>query len=119
MMCLPESPRYLLYKGKTDAARRALSRLTSRPADSLEVDAECTEITLALEAERALGSTSYIDCFRNTENKNGLRTWTGILLQAWQQLTGINFIFYYGTTFFKSAGIHNPFISEYFFLRFA
>ncbi|KAK0521093.1 Plasma membrane low glucose sensor [Tilletia horrida] len=28
---------------------------------------------------------------------------TGIFLQAWQQLTGINFIFYYGTKFFKVA----------------
>src|SRR5882762_3999040 len=28
----------------------------------------------------------------------------------WQQLTGINFIFYYGTTFFQNAGISNPFL---------
>jgi hypothetical protein len=29
-------------------------------------------------------------------------------------LTGINFIFYYGTTFFKASGISNPFlISEW------
>jgi SP family sugar:H+ symporter-like MFS transporter len=27
-----------------------------------------------------------------------------------QQLTGINFIFYYGTTFFQRSGISNPFI---------
>jgi len=38
------------------------------------------------------------------------RTLTGIFLQAWQQLTGINFIFYFGTTFFTNAGIHNPFL---------
>jgi sugar porter (SP) family MFS transporter len=35
---------------------------------------------------------------------------TGIFLQAWQQLTGINFIFYYGTTFFKNSGITDPFL---------
>jgi sugar porter (SP) family MFS transporter len=110
MMLLPESPRYLLHKGREDKARHALGRLTNRPADSPEVDAECTEITLALEEERAIGSGSYADCFKNTSLKNGLRTWTGIMLQGWQQLTGINFIFYYGTTFFQSAGISNPFI---------
>ncbi|KAF9515074.1 hypothetical protein BS47DRAFT_1391822 [Hydnum rufescens UP504] len=110
MALLPESPRYLLYKDRVPAARMALSRLLSRPADSPEVDAEVAEITLALEAERALGSNSYLDCFRNTPNRNGLRTWTGIMLQVCQQFTGINFIFYYGTTFFKSAGISNPFI---------
>ena len=27
-----------------------------------------------------------------------------------QQLTGINFIFYFGTTFFTNAGIHNPYL---------
>ena len=35
---------------------------------------------------------------------------TGIFIQMWQQLTGINFIFYYGTTFFKNSGISNAFI---------
>jgi MFS family permease len=29
---------------------------------------------------------------------------------SWQQLTGINFIFYYGTTFFKHSGITDPFM---------
>jgi SP family sugar:H+ symporter-like MFS transporter len=31
-------------------------------------------------------------------------------LCRWQQLTGINFIFYYGTTFFNHSGIQNPFV---------
>ncbi|KAG8711573.1 hypothetical protein FRC08_015736 [Ceratobasidium sp. 394] len=35
---------------------------------------------------------------------------TGIFLQAWQQLTAINFIFYYGATFFVRSGIRNPFL---------
>ncbi|KAK7053785.1 putative glucose transporter rco-3 [Favolaschia claudopus] len=108
MLLLPESPRYLLHKGHVDRARRAMGRLTSRPADSVEVEAECTEITLALEDEKAHGSGSYADCFKNNRSKNGLRTWTGIALQAWQQLTGINFIFYFGTSFFQQAGITSP-----------
>ncbi|KAF7354670.1 putative glucose transporter rco-3 [Mycena sanguinolenta] len=63
-------------------ARRALGRLTNRSADSPQVEAECREITLALEEERKIGSGSYADCFKNTEMKNGLRTWTGIMLQG-------------------------------------
>ncbi|KAG5336008.1 hypothetical protein C0989_012316 [Termitomyces sp. Mn162] len=110
MLVLPESPRFLLKKGREAAGKSALGRLLTRPVDSPEVTAEFDEIMAALEADRQLGSGSYADCFRNTDGKNGLRTWTGILLQGWQQLTGINFIFYYGTTFFKSAGIKNPFI---------
>ena len=111
MVFLPESPRYLLFKGKKDAAKRSLGRLMTLPPDSPEVEAEATEIQLALDAERAIGANSYWDCFKpGTANRNAARTWTGIWMQAWQQLTGINFIFYYGTTFFKTAGITNAFI---------
>lgn len=46
MMLLPESPRYLLYRENIPAARKALSRLMSRPEDSPEVDAEVSEISL-------------------------------------------------------------------------
>jgi SP family sugar:H+ symporter-like MFS transporter len=71
------------------------------------------EIQLALDEERSVGANSYWDCFKpGTPNRNALRTWTGISMQAWQQLTGINFIFYYGTTFFKTAGIKNAFVIQ-------
>jgi len=111
-MLLPESPRYLLLKGRESAARVSLGRLLTRPADSPEVEAERLEIMTALQAEEQIGTATYRDCFRSTENRNGFRTWTGILLQGWQQLTGINFIFYYGTTFFMQAGITNSFIIQ-------
>ncbi|CAK5261934.1 unnamed protein product [Mycena citricolor] len=110
MAMLPESPRYLMYKNRVPEARKSMARLASAPEDSEIVSAEVREIELALAAEANIGNASYLDCFRGGEYKNGFRTWTGILIQGWQQLTGINFIFYYGTTFFSSAGIKNPFI---------
>ncbi|KAF5320855.1 hypothetical protein D9619_000115 [Psilocybe cf. subviscida] len=110
MLLLPESPRFLLLKGREEAARVALGRLLTLPADSKEVDDECKAISRAVQEEAAVGSGSYADCFSMTENRHAFRTWTGMLIQAWQQLTGINFIFYYGTTFFMTAGISNPFI---------
>jgi SP family sugar:H+ symporter-like MFS transporter len=78
MFILPESPRYLLLKGRDLEARKALSRLTKRPADSPEVDQECLDITMALEAEMSLGKTSYLDCFKSGAARNGFRTWTGL-----------------------------------------
>ncbi|RPD64254.1 MFS monosaccharide transporter [Lentinus tigrinus ALCF2SS1-7] len=110
MTYLPESPRWLIKKGRDEAAARSLSRLTSLPKDDPEVQTELHDIRAALEEEMKLGESSYLDCFKPGHNKIILRTLSGIFIQAWQQLTGINFIFYYGTTFFKNSGISNPFL---------
>ena len=110
MILLPESPRWLIKKERDQDAAVALSRLISLPPDHPELQAELDEIRISFQHEKELGESSYLDCFRSTDNKILLRTLTGIALQAWQQLTGINFISYYGTAFFKNAGISNPFL---------
>ena len=106
----PESPRYLIMKGHEEKAQRALSRILGAPVDSPEVMEEYAEIASNLHHERSLGKSTYLDCFRNNEGRYGLRMWTGIGIQALQQLSGVNFIFYYGTTFFKQSGISNSFL---------
>ncbi|KAI1793556.1 MFS monosaccharide transporter [Ganoderma leucocontextum] len=110
MLYLPESPRWLIKKGRDDAAAHALGRLTSLSHDDPEVETELNDIRAALAEEQKLGESSYADCFKSSHNKIFLRTLSGIFIQAWQQLTGINFIFYYGTTFFLNSGIKNPFL---------
>ena len=100
----------MIKKHRDADAAHALSRLTSLPADDPEVTNELDEIRLHLKHEEDLGESSYLDCFRASDNRILFRTLTGIFIQAWQQLTGINFIFYFGTTFFTNAGIHNPFL---------
>ncbi|KAI0032320.1 general substrate transporter [Vararia minispora EC-137] len=110
MTILPESPRWLVKKRRDAAAAKALARLTSLDPGSHELEAELSELRSALQAEEALGNASYLDCFRESENKMRLRTLTAVGLQALQQLSGVNFVFYYGTTFFKQAGISNAFL---------
>lgn len=107
MLMLPETPRYLIKVGKTESAARSLSRLRRLPADHEAIVDELNEILANHEYELTLGKATYIDCFRGGIGK---RLATGCLLQALQQLTGINFIFYYGTQYFKNSGIHNSFV---------
>jgi MFS transporter, SP family, sugar:H+ symporter len=90
MFFLPESPRYLIKKNRPEQARISLGRVLRADVDSAEVKAEFEEIEANLRHEQSLGQTSYIDCFRNGPGHNRARVLTGIFLQAWQQLTGIN-----------------------------
>ncbi|GAA5853204.1 hypothetical protein JCM8547_000241 [Rhodosporidiobolus lusitaniae] len=106
---LPESPRYLIAAGKDEKAQAALSRILGCPPDSDAVAEQYAEIAASVHHVRSLGGSTYIDCFKNT-NRNRLRSLTGIGLQALQQLMGINFIFYYGTSFFTNSGIDDPFL---------
>ncbi|BGP44019.1 Plasma membrane low glucose sensor [Rhodotorula kratochvilovae] len=111
LIFLPESPRWLLVRGKEEQARRSLARLFRLPLDSPYVAEEYANIAANVHHERSLGKVSYAKLlFKSDEQKLPLRVWTGCFLQGLQQLSGINFIFYYGTTFFKNSGISNPFL---------
>jgi len=107
MFILPETPRYLIRQSKYEKAAKALSKIRRLPVDHEAIVAELGEVQANHEYEMSLGKSSYIDCFRGGMLKRQL---TGCGLQALQQLTGINFIFYYGTQFFNNTGIKNPFV---------
>ena len=109
MLILPETPRFLIRQGKIDGAKVALGKLRRLPADHPAVDDEVAEIKANHDYEMSIGSVSYIDCFRGPMLKRQL---TGMGLQALQQLTGINFIFYYGTKYFENSGLSQPFVIQ-------
>ncbi|KAH1354085.1 hypothetical protein KXW30_008311 [Aspergillus fumigatus] len=107
MLVLPETPRFLIKKDKHEAAARALSRLRRMDVNDPALIEELSEIQANHEYELSMGTASYLEILRGTIGK---RLATGCGIQALQQLAGVNFIFYYGTTFFKASGISNPFI---------
>jgi len=109
LIILPETPRYLIKRDRRDKASIALARLRRLPADHPAVEQELAEIEANHRYELSLGKSSYADCFKGTVGK---RLLTGCLLQSLQQLTGVNFIFYYGTQYFKNANFQNPFIIQ-------
>jgi MFS transporter, SP family, sugar:H+ symporter len=119
LMFLPESPRYFVKRGKLDSAAETLARLRSQPRESEYVQQELAEIIANHEYELKVipqGNwlTSWLNCFKGSlwnPNSNVRRTILGTSMQMMQQWTGINFIFYFSTPFFKSLGtIPNPFL---------
>ena len=106
MAILPETPRYLIKRGRHEQAAKSLSRLRRLDVDHPALVEELAEVKANHEYALSLGSSSFTEIFQGTLGK---RLLTGCLLQGLQQLTGVNFIFYYGTSFFKSSGITNSF----------
>ncbi|SNX86410.1 probable monosaccharide transporter [Melanopsichium pennsylvanicum] len=102
-LILPESPRWLVKRGNSEGACKSLARLNSTDVDDPLVRSELSVIQTNLDIELTHSTGSYLDCFKFNDRKYSLRAFTGIFIQAFQQLTGINFIFYFGTRFFQSA----------------
>ncbi|KAK4460419.1 high-affinity glucose transporter RGT2 [Cladorrhinum samala] len=106
LLILPETPRYLIKKDNTEKAAQSLSRLRRLPIDHEAIAAELAEFRATYELEMTMGQGSYMDCLRPPMLKRQL---TGMGVQALQQLTGINFIFYYGTKYFQNSGVSSGF----------
>lgn len=75
---------------KYDQAAKSLGKLRRLPVDHPAVVEELSEVQANHLYEMSLGKSTYVECFKGTLGK---RLLTGCLLQALQQLTGVNFIF--------------------------
>ncbi|KAL1581893.1 hypothetical protein WHR41_09337 [Cladosporium halotolerans] len=112
MLMLPETPRFLIKKGKSEKAMESLKFLRRLELGHPALIQEHQEIHANYQYEKSLGKASYIGCFKGSVGK---RLLTGVVLQCLQQLVGINFIFYYGTSYFQSRGatsLPSPFILQ-------
>jgi len=109
ILVLPETPRYLIKRGQKEAAALSLSRLRRLDITHPALVEELAEIEANHQYELNLGSDTYKDILFGSPHL-GRRTLTGCGLQMLQQLTGVNFIMYYGTTFFNGAKVENAFL---------
>ncbi|KAM0431437.1 hypothetical protein ACHAPT_005414 [Fusarium lateritium] len=110
ILFLPESPRYAYRKGREVEARNTIARLAGLEPDASSVNRQIADIQEKLDEERALPDTKWHEIF--TGPRMLYRTTLGIVLQAGQQLTGINFFFYFGTTVFASTGLSNSYVTQ-------
>lgn len=93
---VPESPRFLLAKGRREEARAIFSRLVP-PAD---LDKTMNELTRAIETDRKNANVSLRGPVLGLQRI----VWIGVILSVFQQFVGINVIFYYSTTLWRAVG---------------
>ncbi|KAL2311830.1 High-affinity fructose transporter ght6 [Schizosaccharomyces pombe] len=108
MLFLPESPRYLAVKGRNEECMKILTRNAGLPADHPIMQKEYNAIQADVEAELAGGPCSWPQIF---SNEIRYRTLLGMGVMAFQQLTGNNYFFYYGTQVFRGTGLNSPFLA--------
>ena len=95
VLLIPESPRYLVSCGRSEAARRVFAKIGGN------VDALVQQVQQSLKGEhRPRLSDLIVPGTRRVASV----VWVAIGLAAFQQFVGINIIFYFGEVLWKSAG---------------
>ncbi|MEV8272426.1 sugar porter family MFS transporter [Microbacterium sp. NPDC077184] len=93
---MPESPRFLIAKGRPDEARAIFAKLVPE----VDLDQTMRELQQRIVTDQKNAGVSL------RGPRFGLQpiVWVGIILSVFQQFVGINVIFYYSTTLWQSVG---------------
>jgi SP family xylose:H+ symportor-like MFS transporter len=91
LFLVPETPRYLMLKGRKEEARTVLLRLVT--PDEAEKEVEDIEVSLAQHHSGRLFSFGFAVVA------------IGIMLSVFQQWVGVNVVLYYAPEIFKSMGL--------------
>jgi len=112
ILLFPDTPRYLYRKGKKEEAKEVMLKVYGAPPNhySVYVELEEIEAKLRTEAVKEGPIREWLHMF--SAPKMAYRILLGVTLQMFQQLTGANYFFYYGTVIFKATGINNSFVTQ-------
>lgn len=95
LLTIPESPRFLVLKGKKEKAASVLTKLIGSGAEK-----KVEEIANSLESDH---TPRFSDLLTKAKKVRPI-VWVGIGLACFQQLVGINVVFYYGAVLWESVG---------------
>ena len=97
LLFIPESPRYLVADGRSEAAEGVLASVSTREKARIQVG----EIENTLTKGQRPRIRDLIDA---TSGKVRPIVWVGLCIAALQQFVGINVVFYYGEVLWRAAG---------------
>ncbi|KAF2122876.1 MFS monosaccharide transporter-like protein [Lophiotrema nucula] len=107
-----ETPRFDYRRGRHEQAKATMVKVYGVAENHYSVHLELEEIRVKLEAEKSKKGPikEWLDMWRAP--KMAYRLALGMGLQMFQQLTGANYFFYYGTVIFTGTGIRNSFVTQ-------
>lgn len=121
LVYVPESPQYLAkIKNDVPSAKYSFARMNGIPAtdsmviefiDDLLENNYNNEETNNESKKQSLVKRNTFE-FIMGKPKLWLRLIIGMMIMAFQQLSGINYFLYYGTSVFKGVGIKDPYITS-------
>ncbi|BFZ53530.1 hypothetical protein PYCC9005_000555 [Savitreella phatthalungensis] len=106
----PESPRWLMIKGRQQEGLEVIAQLDGMDISSERVQVEGRKIAESIEVERR-SQVSWFDLLRRGQDENSTvwRAFLGVALQAMQQVSGINVVAYFlPLVLQKSVGLRRP-----------
>jgi sugar porter (SP) family MFS transporter len=111
ILLFPETPRFDFRKGKVERAKATMTRVYGVGEQHWSIHKELEEIKAKFEAESSDKSffRDLVEMF--TAPRMFYRIALGMGLQMFQQLTGANYFFYYGTLIFTGVEI-SPFVTQ-------
>ncbi|CCH41379.1 Hexose transporter 2 [Wickerhamomyces ciferrii] len=99
----PESARYLVSIGEYDKARASL-----RKVGDPNVERQLELLQAKIRVDNQASKTPFSFVFHKQFRK---RVFIGVSLMTFQQMSGVDYFFYYGTTLFKIAGVSDSYVT--------